>query len=156
MSRGSPADRLDGFLPPLRSIRVRLTLWYLAVFGLVLVAFAVVVYVAVTEQTELKVDGYIQAQITQLAATYDTRDGLLHPSTPSSLAQNPADSGRIVLLLTPTDQVKQAFGPLTDAAVTQLIDFVRTNPSNGVPPGIHMLSLTLTIPGERAVNEYVL
>ncbi len=130
------------------SIRVRLTLWYLAVFGLVLLAFALVVYVAVTKQTLTDLQSYMSTQAQQLAGTYDPSDGLLHPPAASDFGQANIQAhtgaGEIMLLLTPTGQVKQHFSPLTNAGVNQVAAFAQAHVADeSIPYTTYTLNLPL-------------
>ncbi len=111
----SPRPRAaSGFGPwrgLLSGVRLRLTLWYVAVLALVLLVAGVAIYAA-EEQTLLsQVDGRIDARLRQLASSYDPVSGRLTAPPDSEVAQ-----GReIVLLLTPGGRVvqTQAAGPVS-------------------------------------------
>jgi signal transduction histidine kinase len=118
---------------------LRLTLWYLAIFGLVLLAFAAVAYGAVTNQALSALTTSLGIQSQQLAGTYDSRDGLVHPPPVSDIRDAPIPGGEILLLLTPAGQVKQQFGPLTGAGVAQAGAFAQQH-----------------LPGNRLYETYTL
>lgn len=142
---------------PLQSIRIRLTLWHVAVFGLILVAFAVVVYVSLTESTRAKLESYVNAQSQQLAVTYDSSDGLLHPPLHSDIGQGHLGSGEIVLLFTPTGQVKQQFSLLTNAGVQQVATFARTTVASSMPSRVYTHTLPLETPdGQITTQQFLL
>src|SRR2546427_12952288 len=61
-----------------RSVRFRLTLWYVAIVAVVLLVFASQMYVAQVDSLESGLQASLSDHADQLAATYDSRDGQLH------------------------------------------------------------------------------
>ena len=131
--------RRDGWGYPVRlllSVRMRLTIWYVAVLALVLAVFAVGIYF--TQQTYLYDDlnKQLDARLQQIAATYDPETNQLNyqavdsvvPSPPKLTGKTPLDvfpSREIVLLLAPDGTVlQQPTRPLDSNALHQLVALV--------------------------------
>src|SRR5258708_14044959 len=147
--------RLRLRLLPLRrlfgSVRMRLTLWYLAILAVVFLVFGVAVTVTVLHEDQITEQDALITMAQQVAATYGT-DGLLHvnypwtdrqtlpfptPKTPlgkqTSLGkQIPLGPQDIALLLDTQGTLTQRFGPATDADVARL-EAIIANPSTDRP-----------------------
>ncbi|HEU5326897.1 MAG TPA: hypothetical protein VFU78_02330, partial [Thermomicrobiales bacterium] len=63
---------------PFGSIRVRLTLWYVVILGLVMLIFSGVVYTAQEQSLQARLRDSLRTTSQQLAATYDPTDQQLH------------------------------------------------------------------------------
>ncbi|MGN6673554.1 MAG: sensor histidine kinase [Thermomicrobiales bacterium] len=63
---------------PFGSIRVRLTLWYVVILGLVMLIFSGVVYTAQEQSLQAHLRDSLRTTSQQLAATYDPTDRQLH------------------------------------------------------------------------------
>jgi heavy metal sensor kinase len=63
---------------PFGSIRVRLTLWYVVILGLVMLIFSGVVYTAQEQSLQAHLRDNLRTTSQQLAATYDPTDRQLH------------------------------------------------------------------------------
>lgn len=59
----------------LRSIRVRLTLWYVALLAVILLAFSAFLYVSLSQSLHAEVERTLTAQARQIAATLDLENG---------------------------------------------------------------------------------
>lgn len=64
----------------LRTIRVRLTLWYVALLAVILVAFSAFLYASLSHNLHAQLDGVLEAEAQRLVATLDIQNG--HPSLP--------------------------------------------------------------------------
>jgi two-component system, OmpR family, sensor kinase len=72
------------------SIRVRLTLWYVAILGLVMLIFSGVVYTAQEQGLQSRLRDGLRTTSQQLAATYDPTDRQLHFTVTSAKNLGPA------------------------------------------------------------------
>ena len=107
------------------SIRWRLTAWYVAILGLVLTIFGVILFGAEARSIRADLVGQLRREAQQLASTYDPSDGRLHPLglTQPALLTPPFGKGAgavgkpqispddIVVLLAGGEAVQQ-FGPV--------------------------------------------
>jgi signal transduction histidine kinase len=154
MKRRTYLHHLWGAFPPRQSIRVRLTLWYLVVFGLLVCTFAAVVYLAVTRQTLTDLQNYLYTQAQQLSGTYDPGDGLVHPPAGAGFEQTDIQahtgSGEIMLLLAATGQVRQQDSPLTSAGVAQVVASVQSHLADESDSS---LTYTLALPLNPALEQ---
>jgi two-component system, OmpR family, sensor kinase len=147
--------RRDGWRYPVRlllSVRMRLTLWYIAVLAAVIVIFAVSIYY--TQQTYLYDDlnKQLDTRLQQIAATYNDQTGLLDYTAGAELAVPPQlvpgktalsnfPGKEIVLLLTPEGAVKQQpTPPLAAATLDELVPIIM---ARNVP---HDISAETTYP----------
>lgn len=121
----------------LGSVRVRLTLWYLAILALNFLVFGSVVYVNTTHDEQVAQRNLLVATAQQLTATYDLSDGKLHPSdTWDSLNQATSADGihemhavaipLDIALLVDAHSGTQSLGPLTDAGAARLYKLQET------------------------------
>ena len=116
--KGSTSNRFP--IPVTASVRLRLTLWYLAVMSLIIFVFGGSLYGS--SQTFLNGDAaesQLQAELyqdsQQYAATY--RKALIAHQTLTSLALREQE---LVVLLAPNGRVMTASGPLTTGVIDQL------------------------------------
>ncbi|HET8906951.1 MAG TPA: HAMP domain-containing sensor histidine kinase [Ktedonobacterales bacterium] len=111
-----------------KSVRFHLTLWYLAVLAIILVAFGLTVYLSEQHALSVQFDDLLRARIQQVALTYDTTTQQLDISVPTS--RKPAEASTIStatrglninevgVLLSPQGQVLQVLGGLSPASAT--------------------------------------
>lgn len=69
----------------LRTIRVRLTLWYVALLAVILVAFSASLYVSLSRSLHAELDRSLETEAQRLAATLDIQDGHLSLSGESDV-----------------------------------------------------------------------
>lgn len=112
-------------------VRVRMTLWYLAILALVFVVFGVVVSASTIQQDKLAQDSSLSLLATALSVTYDAPHGTLQiqdpwdsacssaskPEISQQIATTPFHLSDIAVLLDAHDVVVQQFGPLTAQAI---------------------------------------
>lgn len=114
-----------------RSVRFRLTLWYLALLAVIIGAFGLTVYYAQEHTLATQFDDLLRTRVQQIALTYNatTQQLDLTPTEP----QKPAAVGTISavarglninevgVLLSPTDKVLQNLGDLTRGSVNAIV-----------------------------------
>jgi signal transduction histidine kinase len=141
--------RLRLQLLPLRrlfgSVRMRLTLWYLAILAVVFLVFGVAVTITVLHEDQITEQDALITTAQQVAATYGT-DGLLHvnypwtdrqtlpfppPKTPLG-KETPLGPQDIALLLDTQGTLTQRFGPVSDVGIAHL-EAIIANLSTGRP-----------------------
>src|SRR5690242_4572077 len=103
------------------SVRTRLTLWYLAVMGFIIVIFGGSLYATQTFLSTDVANSRVETQLYQdsqsFAETY--KGALLNGQTPTTLhLGQPAQE--MVLLLRPDGSVLDSRGPLTSSLIQQL------------------------------------
>ncbi len=151
--------RRDGWRYPLRlllSVRMRLTLWYIAVLAAVIIALAFGIYYTQQKYLYDDLNKQLDTRLQQIAATYDDQTGLLDytpqygviPARKSPLGKTALDSlpsREVVLLLAPDGSLKQEPAQsLTSASLDQLVRTVlqtnalRTPAAGGTYPSIQM------------------
>ena len=108
-------------VPFTASVRVRLTLWYLAVMVFIVVVFGGSLYATQTFLNVNTAESMLEAQLyqdgQQFAATY--KQAILAHETMTSVHPN-LSSQEMVLLLGPDDRVLDTRGPLTSSLIQQL------------------------------------
>lgn len=139
-------ERRSGLL---RSVRVQLILWYVAILALVLGLFSGAIYA--TEQRALlsQLDGHLNERLRQLAGAYDAHGGRLTAALDAATERG----DEVVLVLSPAGQVVQvqAAGRLSsvkapwDRVVLALRDVARSR-----SPAIVEQGLALTAPSVAA------
>jgi signal transduction histidine kinase len=133
-----------GRLPPiLTSIRVRLTLWYVAILTVVLLVFGGLVYGAQARTINADTRDHLRGLSQELAATYNPTDGHIHPNLNiegngksvsaavqggGPLEPTPMDKGltfvgkaTLVLLLDRDGRIVQRLGRAIDESITLLV-----------------------------------
>ncbi len=134
-ARGSK-QRVRSAIGWLGSVRVRLTLWYLAILALVFLVFASALTVTAAQNEEFQEHAELLTASQELASTYSASDGLLHlntlvtVSTPTAKrllvhGKNvdrvyPLGPQDIAILLDAQTTVRQQIGPLTTQATLAL------------------------------------
>lgn len=115
----------------LGGVRVRLTLWYLLILGLVFLVFGAIVYGATTRAAQSAAQSQLLATTQWLEQSYSASDGRLHvqdmwaagppaPSKSAPIGASPLGLFDVVLLLNSQGEVIQALGPVTPTAQAQL------------------------------------
>src|SRR3989440_4629598 len=103
------------------SVRTRLTLWYLAVMGFIIVIFGGSLYATQTflnaDVAESRLETQLYQDSQRFAETY--RLALLDRQAPTALYLNQSEQ-EIVLLLRPDGSVLDSRGPLTGSVIQQL------------------------------------
>ena len=164
----SPLRRVARFLG---GVRLRLTLWYLAILALVFVIFgAIVSATAVQNEQYAERDGVHQLS-TQLLATFDVASNALKVTDPwdtarpkptqvkqvgaeGSLTFDPQD---VAVLLDAGGTVTQRFGPLTDQSVAELQTLALQSDGGATRVDQYpTLQLLITTYGGFAMPRYVL
>lgn len=105
-----------------RSLRVRLTLWYLVLFGATMLLLGVVLYVQVQRSMVAQADSALQVAASQALATVDEENG--HPafqttSTTQNVEQRLIAAGYAVRLLASDGSVTQRLGGDTAVIAVQ-------------------------------------
>jgi two-component system, OmpR family, sensor kinase len=102
--------RRDALLPrvaamrgPWLNVRLRLTLWYVAILAVVLAVFSGVIYETQRQFLISQIDNRLRARVQQLDGTYDDRSGRLA----ASLDDETRQGREVVLLSTPAGNVVQ-------------------------------------------------
>ncbi|HLY31493.1 MAG TPA: hypothetical protein VKQ36_10720, partial [Ktedonobacterales bacterium] len=171
IARSNASPRLHGLRQItgwLGSVRVRLTLWYLAILTLVLLVFGVAFATTVAQKSQGQEQSALILTSQQVASTYSASDGLLHLdklarvqsppmvkpgvfSPQKSVRVYPLGSTSIVLLLDSRGEVVQSVGSLTsDAIVTLQKNFVTPNSVSGEEPLPAFEDVALTVTGSMS------
>lgn len=157
-------SRLAAVSRPLRSVRVRLTLWYLAIVALVFLVFVAVVSGTVVRDAQVAARDGLIATAQKVAATYSASDGRLHVDYPSTSAPYPpAKTQRsayplgpedIALLLSPQGEILQSLGPIDDQTLTQLQNFIagRMPADDSAAQPAYIRSLPIIAPDGRVIS----
>ncbi|HEX6799671.1 MAG TPA: HAMP domain-containing sensor histidine kinase [Ktedonobacterales bacterium] len=136
-------------------VRIRMTLWYLAILALVFVVFGGIVSASAIQQDQSAQRGDLTTLATTLSATYDATHGTLQIQDPwdnvctaagkqqqvgKQIAVTPFVPGDIAVLLNAGDDPVQSFGPLSAQAIARIqtlaAQFSGGNSSVGIFPTI--------------------
>lgn len=128
----------------LGGIRIRLTLWYLLILGLVFLVFGTIVFATTQQAAENAARTQLLATTQQLLQSYDASDGRIHaddiwangaptPTKSAPVTVAPLGLFGIALLLDSHGAVIQTFGPITPTALSQLRTWQATM---GAKPGL--------------------
>src|SRR2546421_6942773 len=126
------------------SLRVRLTLWYLAILALVLVLFSGAMYTTEQQALRSQIDSRLDARLRQLAGAYDVRHGRL-TAAPDAATQK---GDEVTLLLTPGGRIVQvqAAGRLSSKAPwARVVQTLRAVAQSRSPTVVEQV-LLLTVP----------
>jgi signal transduction histidine kinase len=116
----------------LKSVRFRLTLWYVGILTLVLVIFSGVVYLLLTNSLHSGLDDLLKARVSQVTSSYNISDGQLNLQEQDENGQLVPAEGEIGLLLNPQGQVIQKSGRLSQTDITGLMRLATTRPANSL------------------------
>jgi signal transduction histidine kinase len=100
----------------LRSVRVRLMLWYLAVMTLLLLAFCGILYLVVARVALNNLDENLRTAAHQLSATYKQ----FHQLKPADMATDPLSKKEVVLLFNDHGEIIQTQGPVSSGMIRQI------------------------------------
>ncbi len=114
----------------LASVRFRLTLWYVAILGLVLLIFSGLVYLVLSNSLHSGLDDLLRNRAVQLTATYNISDGQLNLQEQDESGPLLPTNGELLLLINSGGSAVQKAGRLTDVAVTDLLKLVSSDKSN--------------------------
>ena len=146
---GARRPWLTPWTGPTGSVRIRLTLWYVAILALVILLFGVGIYAAERQSLLSQFDTRVGARLRQLAGTYDARTGRLTGAPDGAIAQG----DEIALLLTPEGQTiqVQAEGRLSAVKVPwdQVARTLRDVGLSATPAAVEE-GLALTVPNGTA------
>jgi signal transduction histidine kinase len=153
--------RLGGLLG---GVRIRLTLWYLLILGLVFLVFGTIVYATTKQAAENAAHTQLLLTTQQLLHSYDASDGRLHVAdvwadgqpTPIKVAPvmpantSPLGFFGVAVLLDAQGRVIQQLGPVTQTAVSQLGTWQATmaakrSLASGAGPASATATLTLHV-----------
>lgn len=120
-------DKVNSFL---KSVRFRLTLWYVGILTFVLVIFSGVVYLLLTNSLHSGLDDLLKARVSQVTSSYNISDGKLNLQEQDENGQLVPAEGEIGLLLNPQSQVIQKSGRLSQTDITALMRLATARPAN--------------------------
>ncbi len=141
----------------LGGIRIRLTLWYLLILGLVFLVFGTIVFATTQQAAENAAHSQLLATTQQLLQSYDASDGRIHaddiwangaptPNKSAPVMAAPLGLFDIALLLDSQGAVIQSFGPITPTALSQLRTWQATMAAKpGLLSGAGHSSITSTL-----------
>ncbi len=155
----------------LSGVRVRLTLWYLAILAVVFVVFGAVVSGIVLHQDLIARDEALVAMSNQVAATYRVVDGAPQVAFPWNVDPPPAKGvlangnplvysfDDVAVLVTEQGELATSLGPLAPLGLSQLVRYVMTVSS--ASPLAHDLTFALDVSvidpkGASVTTPYVL
>jgi signal transduction histidine kinase len=141
-------------------VRLRMTLWYLAILALVFVVFGGVVSASAIQQDQAAQNSSLSLLATALSVTYDTARGTLQIQDPWDSMCNPAGDQNInrqiattpflfsdiAVLLDANGVVVQQFGPLTAQAIAAVRTVVSQDGGIDAPLG-YATTIDLPIAG---------
>jgi signal transduction histidine kinase len=134
-------------------LRMRMTLWYLAILALVFVVFGGIVVATVIQQDQSAQDNNLITLATTLDATYDAAHGTLQIQDPwdsdcssgsgsstnagnqaigTQLVSTPFLSTDVALLLKANGAPVQKFGPLTPQAIAEIETLASQSQADGI------------------------
>lgn len=120
-----------------RSFRTQLTLWYVAILAILLVAAGSYVYFSESHALLDSFNAQLETRIDELEGTTNQQTGLLTSTT----ATEPGRDQELVMLLTPHGQIVQSFGSFSQQSVTNVI--AATIISQGNLRSTHFFSLSV-------------
>jgi signal transduction histidine kinase len=101
-------------------VRLRLTLWYVLLLFLALLAFGATVYELELRRVDLALELQLQTDAQALVSTYGSKDGILHPEALPSEQSLALDKSHYGVLVRPDGTIAQRLGPLTEQDAGQL------------------------------------
>lgn len=122
-------DFLSGLVKFLKSVRFRLTLWYVGLLTVVLTVFSSVVYLLLTNSLYASQDELLKNRLNQLASSYNISDGQLNLQQQDENGPVELVGDEILLLLNKQGVVIQQFGNLSQISLTQLKNLVTSTPA---------------------------
>jgi signal transduction histidine kinase len=108
------------------TIRFRLTLWFAAILGIVLISFSVFVYIRQSQELRVESINHLQDQVRKLEDyfRFSSRDAFEHnsiqfPSDPTS-GEPLLQQGDVLAITGPDGDVLRNWGPITTSDINQL------------------------------------
>jgi heavy metal sensor kinase len=150
-----------------RSVRFRLTLWYLALLAVIIGAFGLTVYYAQEHSLATQFDDTLRTRVQQIAITYNATTQQLDITT--TAPQKPATVGTIStvarglninevgVLLAPDGQKLQTLGNLTPGSVNAIVSMAlkaATDTTRGSLALSRLPDETLTVTSSGKPNNY--
>jgi two-component system, OmpR family, sensor kinase len=150
-----------------RSVRFRLTLWYLALLAIIIGAFGLTVYYAQEHTLATQFDDLLRTRVQQIALTYNATTRQLDVS--ANAPQKPATIGTISaatqglninevgVLLAPDGHVLQRLGNLTPGSVNAIVSMTlkaATDTTRGTLALSRLPDETLTVTTSGKPNDY--
>ncbi|HKT38473.1 MAG TPA: HAMP domain-containing protein, partial [Ktedonobacterales bacterium] len=150
-----------------RSVRFRLTLWYLALLAVIIGAFGLTVYFAQQHSLTTQFDDLLRTRVQQIALTYNATTQQLDVTT--NAPQKPATVGTIStvtrglninevgVLLSPQGGVLQNLGGLTPSSVNDIVSLTlkaATDTTRGSLALTRLPDETLTVASSGKSNDY--
>jgi signal transduction histidine kinase len=143
-------------------VRIRMTMWYLAILALVFVVFSGIISASAIQQDQSAQDSSLRTLATTLDATYDTAHGTLQIQDPwdstcgnagsqdigKQIAATPFLSSDIAVLLDANGVPVQTFGPMTAQAIAEIRTLVSQWQASGINAPVDFFS-TLDLPVAR-------
>ena len=151
-----------------RSVRFRLTLWYLALLAVIIGAFGLTVYYAQEHTLATQFDDTLRTRVQQIALTYNATTQQLDVTT-TAVPQKPATASTIStvtrglninevgVLLSPQGQVLQKLGGPTQASVNAIVSMTlkaATATTRGSLALARLPDDTLTLASSGKPNDY--
>ena len=104
----------------LQSIRFRLTLWFVLILGLVLVAFSMIIYTTQARDLQADAVGHIQEKFLHVQSFFGSPAWQLSELSPDSVPGNnaPLQKGDLLILLDPNGTLLQHWGETISAPET--------------------------------------
>ena len=150
-----------------RSVRFRLTLWYLALLAVIIGAFGLTVYYAQEHTLATQFDDLLRTRVQQIALTYNATTQQLDVTTTEP--QKPATTGTIStmarglninevgVLLAPDGHVLQNLGNLTPGSVNAIVSMAlkaATDTTRGTLALSRLPDETLTVTSSGKPDNY--
>ncbi len=121
---GYPRLKDFNFRRLVRSVKFRLTLWSVAVLGLVLVAFGLIIYFILTTSLRSGLDELLNARAAQITAAYNLNQGSFKLDEQGESGQESPAEGEIIVLLDLKGKVIERFGRISDTEIARLTNLV--------------------------------
>lgn len=119
--RPGRSQRFKRLLQLLDSVKFRLTLWYIAILGLVLIFFGAIVYFILANSLRSGLDNLLQSRASQFAATYNINNGQLNLPGSDEASAVLLSEDEIALLINSQGKLVQKIGQINPADIATLI-----------------------------------
>ncbi|HKW22502.1 MAG TPA: hypothetical protein VJO13_14050, partial [Ktedonobacterales bacterium] len=150
-----------------RSVRFRLTLWYLALLAVIIGAFGLTVYYAQVHTLATQFDDLLRTRVQQIALTYNATTQQLdvtptEPQKPGtvgtiSTVTRGLNINEVGVLLSPQGKVLQDLGHLTQGSVNAIVSMTlkaATDTTRGSLALSRLPDETLTVTSSGKPNDY--
>ncbi len=117
----------------LRSVRLRLTLWFVLILGMVLLAFSVIVYTSQARDLQSDAVGHMQEKFIRIQTFFRSPVWQLSQLSPDSVPGNdaPLQKGDLLILLDPGGTILQHWGETLAAPDNLLKELIAAGNQNG-------------------------